>query len=244
MELNLLDHLLVLGLAVALPIWSVLDYHRLEASLRAGGTEARVRAYGRIMILEWSLLAAILGLWAFTGRGLPHLGLTFTTHTGAWVGAAAAVVVSAFLVGQLIYLGRDRKRLTDLLPTFESLRAMLPSSTRDSRWFMALSVTAGICEEVIYRGFLMAYFAELGVVLAVIASSIIFGLGHLYQGVRGFVKISVIGLVAAGLFVLTGSLWAPIVLHIVLDVTSGLLARRVLLASEEEEMGTGTPIAV
>lgn len=50
-------------------------------------------------------------------------------------------------------------------------------------------ITAGICEEVVYRGFLMQYFHtlpfHLSLAWAMVASSVIFGIAHLYQGVAG-----------------------------------------------------------
>ena len=41
-------------------------------------------------------------------------------------------------------------------------------------------------------------------------------------------KVSVIGLILAGLYLLTGSLWAPIVLHVVIDIVSGMVGRRAM----------------
>ena len=48
-------------------------------------------------------------------------------------------------------------------------------------------------------------------------SSLIFGLGHLYQGVRGVIGTTVLGLVFAVLFVITGNLAIPILLHAAID---------------------------
>ncbi len=73
------------------------------------------------------------------------------------------------------------------------MRALLPQTATEKRWFDAVSVTAGICEEIIYRGFLFAYFAAwlpgaaAGVVI--VLAGLVFGLGHLYQGAAGIVKI-------------------------------------------------------
>jgi membrane protease YdiL (CAAX protease family) len=55
----------------------------------------------------------------------------------------------------------------------------------------------------------------------VILSTVIFGLGHAYQGVKGIVKTGAAGLVLALLAVGSGSLFIPILLHAVGDLTSG-----------------------
>ena len=66
------------------------------------------------------------------------------------------------------------------------------------------------------------------VVLAIVA----FGLAHAYQGIRGIVLTGVTGAVAMGLYLLTGSLVAPIVVHATVDLANGLMAYRVLQRTE------------
>ena len=56
---------------------------------------------------------------------------------------------------------------------------------------------------------------------AVVVSSIIFGLGHAYQGKVGILKTGAVGLVMALLVVFSGSLWIAILVHAVVDITSG-----------------------
>ena len=104
------------------------------------------------------------------------------------------------------------------------------------RLFRGVSVTAGVCEEILFRGFLIWYLATFfGLTVAVFASSAVFGLGHAYQGAGGILKTGVIGLVMAGLYVLSGSLWPPVALHAATDVVNGGIAHRVLLQHETTE---------
>jgi membrane protease YdiL (CAAX protease family) len=117
----------------------------------------------------------------------------------------------------------------------ESMRSLLPRDDADEASFRVLSVTAGICEEVLYRGFALAVLTPLvGVIGAVIGSSIGFGLGHAYQGSGGFLKTTAVGLVMAGLVLLAGSLWVAMVLHAAVDLNGGALARRCLAAVDAE----------
>ena len=110
-----------------------------------------------------------------------------------------------------------------------NMKELIPRTPRETRLFNALSVTAGICEELIYRGYMIAYFGALfNTWIAVLVSSVIFGIAHAYQGRAGIIKTGVIGLVFAVLYVYTGSLWAPMVLHAFIDVSSGRLGRRAL----------------
>jgi membrane protease YdiL (CAAX protease family) len=58
----------------------------------------------------------------------------------------------------------------------------------------------------------------LTLVWALVASSTIFGVGHIYQGVAGAVQTALIGCVMGGMFLATGNLLLPIVVHILLDL--------------------------
>jgi membrane protease YdiL (CAAX protease family) len=225
-----LDHVLGVVLAVVLPIIAVRDHRQLQAALQAGLGDARVRAYQRIIALEWGLVAAVLVSWLLPGRSLESLGLGgLRLSLGAWVGAALTLVACGLLVLQTEMIRRSKERQDSLRHQLEPLRDMLPHDAREGRWFVLVSITAGICEELLYRGFLLAYLAAyVGTWPAVVASSIVFGFGHAYQGLAGVAKTAGLGFILAVLYVVTGSLWAPIVVHAAIDVSSGAAARIIL----------------
>ncbi len=84
-----------------------------------------------------------------------------------------------------------------------------------------------------YRGFVLWYLFQLMPVwAAVIVSAIAFGLGHSYQGSGGVVRVTALGLAFAALYILTGSIWVPIVGHILLDALQGLSIVEVLRKDE------------
>jgi hypothetical protein len=53
--------------------------------------------------------------------------------------------------------------------------------------------------------------------LAMIASSVVFGPGHIHQGAKGAMGTTILGMVFAIVFVTTGTLWVPTVLHALID---------------------------
>ena len=67
---------------------------------------------------------------------------------------------------------------------------------------------------------------------AVVLSSIVFGLGHAYQGPVGMGKTALVGLVLALLTVFSGSLFVPMLLHTVIDLTSGRMMGAALRAAD------------
>ena len=232
MELNVPDHILAVILFVLLPIYGLWEYRRLKAQVKAGERGARIRMYLQTMAVEWALSLAVLGLWVLSGRSMAGLGLGFETGTGFWIGGILTLAACGFLAMQSAAVRRKREDLQALNEQLGPLRPMIPRDGRESRLFSALSITAGVCEEFLYRGYLIWYLsAHFDLWLAVVVSSLAFGLGHMYQGGRGIAKTGVVGLAFAGLYLLTGSLWASMLLHAVVDLNSGYLGKRAIEGS-------------
>ena len=94
--------------------------------------------------------------------------------------------------------------------------------------FAALVVVlafVGVYEEIFARGLLLARCRVLvrGTWGPVLASSLLFGLGHLYQGWIGVGQTTLIGIVLALLVIRWGTLWPAIIAHALLDISSILL---------------------
>jgi membrane protease YdiL (CAAX protease family) len=60
--------------------------------------------------------------------------------------------------------------------------------------------------------------------LASIVATVAFGLAHAYQGLKALPRITLVGALFTSLYVATGSLLLPIVLHATLDALQGRLA--------------------
>ncbi len=106
-----------------------------------------------------------------------------------------------------------------------SLRYMLPVSPHERRWWVAVSISAGICEEVVFRGFLPQFLTgqlhgewTLDPLVAWLLSALAFGLCHAYQGAAGVVRTTLAALMFSVVAMLSGSLLLPVVLHILVDL--------------------------
>lgn len=222
---TILDHLLAFLLVGFIPLWGVWDKKRLLAGLRLGSGDARVRAYQRIIVVSWVLAFGMLAIWFSNGRGVYALGLAFEPNLRALIGAAVAVLASGLLVLQMVTVQKSPEKLDEVLGQLESVESVLPHNARELRTFGWVSITAGICEELLYRGYLIAYFAAFTNEWAAMGiAALAFGIAHAYQGPIGILKTGVVGLIMGTLYVLSGSIWGPMLVHAVVDITSGRIA--------------------
>ena len=91
----------------------------------------------------------------------------------------------------------------------------LPTASNTSEYIVLMlivSISAGICEEVFFRGFMLRGYEALGKNKAIVFSAILFGVFHF--NVYNLLGPIVLGLVFGYLVVLTDSLYAGIIGHI------------------------------
>ena len=222
-------------LFVVQPIHGAREFARYLKSIEDGEPADRIKLYRQTIALEWVAFAVLATTWFYLGRPTSDLGFVTPGGTGFWISAAFVVAVSAYLIfawQKSISFTQEEKQKN--IESFGDLRYFLPTSKRDYRYFFATSITAGIVEETLYRGFVLWYLMQfMPVWAAVIVSSIAFGLGHSYQGAGGIARVTIIGLVFGGLFVLSGSIWLPILGHFLLDALQGLSIVEILGKNEK-----------
>ncbi|WP_017616537.1 CPBP family intramembrane glutamic endopeptidase, partial [Nocardiopsis salina] len=84
------------------------------------------------------------------------------------------------------------------------------------------AVTGGVFAEILYRGLFITLVASLGLNLFVAAllSILLFSVAHVYQGWWGAAHGALTGTLFTVLYLGTGSLWVPIVVHVALNIRS------------------------
>ena len=227
------DHLIF----AVLLIFPIVELHwtwpRYLARLAAGESAARLSFYRSIILEEWIAVAILLGCWAWMGRPLQALVLVPGSPVRFAVGMLVAVVLCALLMLQNKAILARPEMMPKVRKKLAYGEPLLPHTCAERRSFRAVSITAGVCEETLFRGFLLWYFAVwVGMWPAAVLSAIVFGWGHAYLGVRQIPNTAVIGMVMATLVVLSGSLWPAMLLHAAIDWNSGELGYLVLNAKE------------
>jgi len=109
------------------------------------------------------------------------------------------------------------------LPEPERDRGLLvPRTTRERAVAAGVAVTGGVFGELLYRGLFIALVAGTGVPLwaAAVLSVVLFSVAHLYQGWWGLLSAGTSGTLFTVLYLGTGSIWVPILVHVALDLRS------------------------
>jgi membrane protease YdiL (CAAX protease family) len=186
--------------------------------------DARTRLFGAylpMIAVQWGLLFyvcrvgrkrsalhALLGQgWGDGRRALADVGLA---------GICGVVIVGLELAfSRLFAVGRNA-----------SLGALLPHTANERLFWMAVAVSAGFCEEVVYRGYLQRQFAAFtsSPAAAIALSAALFGIAHGEQGLSAMLRVFVHGLVFGVCAEWRRSLLPGILCHVAIDLASGLFA--------------------
>jgi len=226
---GIFDHILfALLLVVPLVEWRW-TWPRYLARLASGEPGVRCRFYRALVFSEWVPVLCLLGFWAARRRPWSRMLLAGFSPLRVGLGLGSVILLIGVLLLQRRWILARPARIEHLRPKLLYAEPLLPHTPAERKLFRVVSVTAGLCEEVLFRGFLLWYLAAwTGPVAAVILSSLLFGAGHLYLGFNQAPKAALAGLVFAILAVASGSLWPAILLHAGIDWNSGDLGYRAL----------------
>lgn len=184
--------------------------------------------YLTTMVWEWVLFAYIY--W-----GLRRHGKSFRNIAGeSWKGARDFFrdlgIAFVFWIGAVLVLSL----LASILRArgmAAAARLLAPQGVLESVVWVALAITAGICEETMFRGYLQRQFVAWtrSVPAGVLLSAALFGAGHAYQGVRATVVIGVYGLMFGILAEARQNLRPGMMTHAWHDIITWLIIRFVPL---------------
>jgi len=214
-----LHTILVLAMLTGWAFWGKI----LADQLRAAANPNRVRFYAVTLIFEWLLFVVVLtGVrqsgasvlivlgdhWQSVRQMLRDIGIA----VGFWIVAAMLLWIFGWLL-RIGALGRN-------------MQFMLPHRSFELAPWIALSVTAGICEETVFRGYLQRQFMALtkSALAGILLSAVAFGAAHAYQGFRMVILIALYGAMFGILAHWRGSVRPGMVAHSLNDSLSPVFA--------------------
>jgi membrane protease YdiL (CAAX protease family) len=207
MDPVVLSFLLLMAL---MPVGAVRSYRKLNA-----GTPfpPKLRFMALTIVLEIALGA--VALWAIHPRErlllrLPHM----TPAVWAWGVLFFAVLTLTIPLRWKRAEEWKRRRLMH----------MTPQKFGEYPMWVLLSLSAGVSEEIVWRGVLFSLLAGYthSVMVAALISAVHFGVCHIVQGWKSVVLIAALGLAAQTLVLAADSLIPAMVLHFAYDAVAGI----------------------
>ena len=255
-----MEWLVVLLLLLAALGWMTLrdkkDYARFKA---AGETRVRRRFFVRWILTSWlvfglggvALLMALGKSEALRSFPAPFASLGLQNASAATADTSdlstLAGMVAGFAVGALIAAAIWRMRLRKMRqPVVGDIEPLLPREAGEYPYTGALAVTAGVTEELFFRLALplLAFAATGSVLLALGIAGAAFGLMHWYQGWAGVVATTLVGAFLTYLYLSSGSLVKPIIVHIVIDLMALVIRPAMAARFANKQSGPASPEAL
>jgi len=226
--------LIFLFLGVVVPWRGAVRLKKLLA-LPSISTKEKLVLYGSTIAGQWAITGVVA--WRALARGLSprSLGLANYGGTSAILGGLSlAVIIGGLHWLNLRRVGKAPGKAPELLRSLA--QKILPVNSVELLPYGALAVTAGVCEEFLYRGFAMDALSRVGFPAwaVVILTAVLFGLAHAYQGRGGILGTFVMGLLF-GVVRLTYATLAPVmIVHVVVDLVAGIAGPRYLMSRPPE----------
>ncbi|MDP3436446.1 MAG: type II CAAX endopeptidase family protein [Bacteroidales bacterium] len=189
----------------------------------------------------WSWVPTLVIVFSVLISGFSFADLGFVTPSsqinevdnlyfyGALAGAAIYFLYSLYAIISFRLSNRIREEHANKIPA--AMKMMLPVTQKEKRAWTLLAISAGITEEINYRGYLFLaiplIFPWVNGVAIIAISSLLFAIGHIYQGKEAF-KPAIAGVAIGTIFYLTGSLYPVIIIHIAQDLVAKELLKEEL----------------
>jgi len=214
---HLISNILAAYIILFAPWLGCIFYEKARKRFLSGDRMAKLTFYRQGVVEQLLTTTVVLGMWRFGGVSRSSLGIR-APYSWRWT-MAGLVVLGALLFWSA---ARSRQKAGKIRQRYQdSLGMLFPDSPRERTWFGALSVGAGISEELVFRGFLFyylgAYIPHINTLEKIILTSLFFGMAHVYQGWKQAIPTSIVGLLLALMYVFSGSLLLPIVVHAITD---------------------------
>ena len=187
--------------------------------------EKRISVYFQTIVMLILMGGLVLIAMWLNQHSLDAIGAQFLTN-GVSLSVLLVICLGFLLLINLI--NSKRHWLRGLKHTYHQVMYILPASSREYRTSILMAFAAGFSEEIVFRGFLfhqMTLFIP--IMPSVILVNVIFGLCHWGTGFRNASWSFLLGVIWCLIFLWTGSLWIPVLTHILVDLLSMTLGYQI-----------------
>lgn len=210
-------HVLMFLIGLIYPMYLIFANKKTNNRLK-NDENYRLAYYKQIIFIFWMLTCLVIGNTFIDQSMSLNFYPAFNT-----IGIVLAVLILLFIGLQIV---------SSKVPTMEKAESViektkdiyhyLPKSKWEYIWFNVLSLSAGICEEIIFRLFMFSYLLiNTNLTAAFILTNLIFALTHMDTSKRNSLNSFILGLLFTAIYYFTDNIWLPIILHSSIDLSLG-----------------------
>ena len=187
------------------------------------------KGYFQSIAWLWGAALVVFIMCYIGGISLKEIGFRqISFNYGFWFTAVTLTLGGIFFVYilySLIALLTSAKVREDAIKgTPGSITKYLPRTKKGKWLFSLLAFSAGVCEEIVFRGFLLflawSIFPGASLYFVVLIPILLFGTVHFYQGLQGVIRTAIFGTFFICLYLVTDSLVLPMLLHFLGDLVT------------------------
>ncbi len=208
-------------IGIIYPTYILLTYKKMNNNIKLDD-KFRLIDYKQTILIFWGLTVLIFINFFMTQ--LPQLNLYLNFNT---IGIVLSILVLIFSVIQYKSSNITSDNFTVIKKKMKDLYYYLPKTRKEFDWFIILSISGGICEEIIFRLFLFEFLKEnANLLIAFILTNIIFATTHIGSGKQNIISSFILGLLFSTIYYFTENIWIVVFLHIAIDINGGILGYR------------------
>lgn len=221
--------ILLVVLTILFPILGVKEVRKIKKSIADGDNNKKVKFYRETIYWSWIPLLVIFLLIPISGVSLADIGLKWilidVSSFSKWIVYPVIGLYFLHLLQNVYYIivfktnKKMRAKAAKGIPS--EFRFFLPITNKEKRVWTYVSITAGITEEIIYRGYfffaLAVIFPALNLISILFITTLIFGIGHIYLG-KEVIKSTLLGLIFGIYYIVFASVIPIIIIHIAQDL--------------------------
>ena len=200
---------------VFLPIYGILAGSKVR-ELLTNNPKKLISEYRNVMLLQFALVILILLSLYFNEDSIDEIWLAFLWNPLHCIYLIGISLLFFWLMHSISFSNENVEKLR---AKYSKVDYLMPKNALEYRFAIVLSFIVGICEEIIYRGFLYWQLTlYLPFLIALLITNLIFGLLHWGTGLENAISTVFLGLIYSALSIYFNSLWPAILAHICTDI--------------------------
>jgi len=220
------DHLLAFLYCIVIPGYAAWQKTKSQ-SVQFFTSEQKKRIYVSGSFSLMMLALPVFLFWIVFKRPFFDLGFTAPINWQNWWWLVAIFII--IYSSDVVITSSSRKNFAKTIDEWKKRTPFLPTKNKELPEYFLLCISAGVFEEIIYRGFLITYCQYLFIAsawqteLSILLPAFVFSVAHFYQGAKAVLKIFILAIFFGYIYVYSGSLAIVMLLHFLVDAVGGLL---------------------